>query len=362
MKTHQRLVLSLVPLIVILTATNDVLASCPQVRPGPPCMEFWRADAVFIGVANRVVRETDNSPNAFGPYSRSTIYFTIEEAFKGVGGTALVLELDHCGHLFKENERYLVYAHRNSNSKALDVRLGNTRTRPVSEAKEDLDYIRGLSSAEPGARVFGKITQHTYNIKKHEIDVETLQKIRVTLEGNNERKEVLTDSEGNYEFRGVSAGTYRVQADLPAYLGGYAPEEEFKLTGRGCAPIDFRAWRKAQIAGRVLDVNGKPLVSVPVTLVSADATPEQILYENKDKTAWPFSITNREGRFNFSHLAPGRYLLIINRAEYEKARGKEWSALPRLFYPGVNDLAAATVIVVSDEAEPREYNFTLPLR
>jgi len=349
--------------VIFLTVAISVLATCPGFTPGPPCMEFWRADAVFIGVVNRVVREPDTSPGAFGPYSRSTVYFTIEEAFRGVGGTALVLELDHCGHFFKENERYLVYAHRNGNTKQLDVRVGNTRTRPVAEAKEDLEYIRGLSSAEPGSRVFGKITQHTYNIKVHEIDVEPLKNIRVTLVGNNESKEVVTDSEGNYEFKRLTAGTYRVRADLPAYLAGYSPEEEFKLTGRDCGAMDFHGWRKAQISGRVLDVNGKPLESVAITLVPADATPEQILEEKKDKFGWPFTSTNREGRFSFSYLAPGRYLLIINRAEYEKSRGgKEWSALPRLFYPGVNDLAAATVIVVSDEHERREYNFTLPLR
>ena len=362
MKTHQRLVLSLAPLIVLLTVVNHVVASCPSITPGPPCMEFSRADAVFIGVANRVVREPNTTALDFGPYARSTVFFTVEEAFKGVGGTALVLELDHCGHFFKENERYLVYAQRNPNTKQLDVRMGNTRTRPVADAREDLDYIRGLSSAEPGSRVFGKITQHTYNIKVNEIDIEPLKNIRVTLDGNNERKEVVTDSEGNYEFKRLPAGTYRVRADLPAYLGGYAPEEEFKLTGRECGQMDFRAWRKAHISGRVLDVNGKPLGSVPITLVPADATPEQILYENKDKVVWPFALTNREGHFDFSRLAPGRYLLIMNRAEYEKARGKQWSALPRLFYPGVNDLAAATVIVVSDDGETREYNFTLPLR
>ena len=150
MKTHQRLVLSLIPLIVLFTVVNRVLASCPSITQGPPCMEFLRADAVFIGLVNRAVREPDSSPNAFGPYSRSTVYFTIEEAFKGVGGTALVLELDHCGHFFKENERYLVYAHRNPNNKGLDVRVGNTRTRAVAEAKEDEPPPRKLYVALPG--------------------------------------------------------------------------------------------------------------------------------------------------------------------------------------------------------------------
>ena len=361
MKTHQRLVLSLLPLIVLLIAANGVLASCPGITQGPPCVEYWRAEAVFVGVVNRVVRVPNEPGVGFGLYRRSTVYFTIEEAFKGVGGTALVLDLDECGYSFNENERYLVYAHR-YNSKQLDVRVANTRTRPIAEAKEDLAYIRGLSLAEPGSRVFGQVSAHTYNIMKKDIEVQTLPNIRLTLEGNSERQELFTDSEGRFEFKRVLAGNYRLRADLPAYLEGSIGEETIKLTGRECAPIDFRAWRKAQIAGRVLDVNGKALVNVPVTLVSADATPEHILYESKDKIAWPYAFTSREGRFTFSHLAPGRYLLIINRSEYERSREREWSALPRLFYPGVNDLAAATVIVVSDEGETREYNFTLPLR
>jgi len=51
-------------------------------------------------VADRVVPVPNNTALAIGPYLRSTVYFTIEEAFKGVGGTALVMELGACGYGF----------------------------------------------------------------------------------------------------------------------------------------------------------------------------------------------------------------------------------------------------------------------
>lgn len=362
MKLRQKLALGFFTLITLVGFVTDALASCPSIQLGPPCQEYWRADAVFIGVANRVVNVPNNTLLVIGPYLQTTAYFTIEEAFKGVGGTGIVIDSNDCGYVFKEGERYLVYAHRNSyKNNELRVRVGTTRTRPLSEAAEDLKYIRGLSSAEPGSRIFGKVAQHTHNIKESSYDAEPLQNIKVILEGNDQREEVVTDSEGRYEFKRLTAGSYQIRAEVPAYLS-YA-EQKIKVTGQGCVPLDIAARRKGQIAGRVLDMKNRPVQSVPVSLVSADASPEEILAEGKDKNAWVASWTNHEGRFWFSQLPPGRYLLIINRAEFERSLGSETSrGLPRLFYPGVSDAGGATVIVVGKDDEPQEYEFRLPIR
>lgn len=128
-------------------------------------------------------------------------------------------------------------------------------------------------------------------------------------------------------------------------------------------PLDISALRDGQIGGRVLNVDGQPVASVPVSLVSADARIEEILSDTKDRGAWTFSVTNDEGRFGFSQLAPGEYLLIINRAEFEKTRGNEKAqALPRLFYPGVTGMEHAVVITVRESRKAREYDFRLPTR
>lgn len=360
MRVRQKLALCFVPLITIFSFFNDALATCPVMTPGAPCLEYPRADAVFIGVANRVVHTPNNTGLVLGPYLRTTVYFTIEEAFKGVGGTGIVLDLDYCGHRFNEGERYLVYAHRKHDSQELDVRAGSTRTRPLYEAAEDLQYIRSLASAEPNSRVFGRVTQSTYNVKRNSIETENLRDVRVSLEGNNHRQDVLADNDGRYEFKQVPKGTYRIRAELPIYLT--YDEPEIKVNGHECVPVDISARRKGQITGTVFDSNGESLIRVPVSLVPADTSHEEIFAERKKEIIWPFCLTTLDGRFSFSQLPPGRYLLIINRTDVERSRGRQREpALPRLFYPGVSDVSGATVIVVSNEDEPQVYDFRLPI-
>jgi len=293
-----------------------------------------------------------------GPYLQSTVYFNVEETFKGVEGPAVVIELDYCGYLFKENERYLVYARRNDNNKQLEVRAGSSRTRPLSEAAEDLQYIRSLPSAEPGIRVFGNVARNTHNIKETRYDVEPLANVKVVLEGSKERQEFLTNSEGEFEFKGLSAGDYRLRAETPDNLR--SETYPLKLMGNGCVPVRIAARPKAQIVGRVLDSKGAPVRGLPVSLVSADAEIGKILAESKDKVEWSFTYTNEEGRYWFSDLGPGRYLVVINRSEFERSRGSEAAKLlPRLFYPGVNDASGATVIVVGRDDKAEDYNFKL---
>ena len=348
----QRLVL----LIALLSLSNDALASCPTMRQGPPCAEYWRTEAVFIGVASQVVPTPNNSGLLIGPYLRTTVHFTVLEAFKGVDGPSVVLNLDHCGHRFKEGERYLVYAHRNPNTNELDVRAGNTRTRLLSEADADMEYIRGLSPAEPGSRVFGTAFSHAHKFTES-FDGDLLQDTKIILEANNFRREVATDGEGRYEFKRVPAGTYRLRAELPAFLD-YAVQT-VKVNGRECAPVDIHATNKGSISGKVLDANGNPISSVPVSIVPY----EQFLSESKEGASWSLTYTAKDGSYRFTRLAPGSYLLVINRTESEKASGSEiLRALPLLFYPGVSDVSGAIVIVVGREHEPRDYNFRLPVQ
>lgn len=359
MRVRQRLALYFLSLLTLVSLATEAIASCSGNNLGLPCVEYWRAHAVFIGVANRVDTVPNESPLAIGSYSSTTAHFTVEEPFKGVGGTAIVFEANQCGYLFKEGERYLVYAHRNLTTNKLEVLLGNTRTQPLSQAIEDLKYIRGLASGEPGSRVFGRVTQSTYNINNKDVDVGSLKNAKIMLEGGNHHVEVVTDSEGRYEFEGLPAGTYRIRADLPAYLD--YQEQSIKVAGHGCVPHDILAWRKAQIAGTVFDSTGESLIRVPVSLVPADASPEAIFAEDKDREVWPLSVTTLQGRFSFSRLPPGRYLLILNRTDNERSQGRQREpAIPLLFYPGVMSLGAATVIVIGTDDEPREYDFRLP--
>ena len=356
MKVQQKLVVPFFALLLLASASIDARASCPIGDVGPPCQEFWEKNTVFIGVATRVVSTPNNTGVALGPYLHSTVHFSIEEAFKGIDGTTVVFDLSSCAYGFKQGERYLVYAQRNSdNTFYVDER--STRTRPLSEAAEDLKYIRAVSSEEPGTRVFGKVQQYFPDFPKGGWIPHAIPNIKVTLEGNGQRQEVVSDSDGNFEFKRVSAGTYRARPELPSYLR--YREMAHKLTGRGCMEAEFVIVRKAQLFGRVLNTDGKPLAGIPVSVVPADVSAGQIFSEDKDKAAWPVSITDQEGRYWFDKVGNGRFLLIINRTEAERLRGSARS-LSRLFYPGVSSIEGATVVVVRYSPEPEEFNFRLP--
>ncbi len=333
--------------------------SCPHVVQGPPCQEFWRADAVFVGLVIEAVAVdgSDTNPMPTSQYLRLTARLSVEERFRGTHAAEVVFEMKDCPYPFKQGERYLVYAYKDREGK-LYQRIGSSRTRPLSEAGEDLEFIRGLSTARPGTTVYGKVTRPTHNIKESRYDSEPLIGVKVILEGNDQDHDAFTDGEGKYQFSGLPAGDYRVRTELPDHLS--FKEQTIQATGQGCVPFDISALRDGQIAGRVLNVDGQPLASVPVSLVSADAGLEEILFETKDRGAWTFSVTNDQGRFEFSQLAPGRYLLIINRAEFERTRGSERAqALPRLFYPGVNGMEQAIVITLRDGLKAKDYNFRL---
>ena len=358
MKLHRKLVLYFLVPLILASITSEALASCVRITPGPPCEEYWQADAVFIGTASRVVRVPNEAKLPIAPYLQITTHFSVEEAFKGVQGTVVLFDSNNCPYVFKEGQRYLVYANYNPYEKKLEVRDGTTRTRPLSEAAEDVAYIRSLPSQPAGSQIFGRVLQQGF--KETRVEVEPLPEVRVLLESNDERREVVTDREGRYAFQRLAGGTYRISVEGPAYLS--YREEKIKVSDHGCIPVNLFAFHKGEITGRVLDTNGKPVRHVGITLVSADAKPEHILSEGKDKTPGMSENSQTDGTYRFPTLMPGRYLLIVNRDDYGTTGPEIVRALPRLFYPGVNDLKGATVIVVGPEQKPQTYDIVLPIQ
>src|SRR5580765_6002680 len=91
----------------------------------PTCSLFSRADAVFVGKIERITSamgDKDASVQLGGVGSISSrgggsiwVHFTLEHAFKGVGGKAvkaLTYRGTSCDLDVKEGERWLIFAHR----------------------------------------------------------------------------------------------------------------------------------------------------------------------------------------------------------------------------------------------------------
>jgi hypothetical protein len=150
MKFMSKLVLFL--LVGLLLSSGPSAEACSCLVPGPPSEAFESASAVFVGTVKGVTRTDSN-------FGERIFRLSIEEAFKGVSGAEVEIRTPAnsaaCGYDFEKGQQYVVYAHIRSSDDRLVTTIC-TRTRPVSNAKEDLEYLRSLGKGkkdkEPSAR------------------------------------------------------------------------------------------------------------------------------------------------------------------------------------------------------------------
>lgn len=351
-------------LAFLLGGSATALASCVIVSQGPPCQEFWRADAVFIGYASEVVAEPWPESNLvpWQPYRKLTARLTVEQVFRGKVGTEVTFEMSDCPYPFRQGEQYLVYAHKGPDGR-LSQHTGRSRTRPVHEAAEDLAYIRNTAGAETSARIFGTVSRRDNSLTVHKRGErvssrrEPMARIKVIAEGGARSFEAVTDGDGKYELASLPEGAYRVRLELPKHLNGNG--REVKTSRLGCVPLDFEVTPAGLIAGRVLNEEGQPLKDVRLSLFPADGITDADV--EAGALLMPATVyTDRDGNFSFNALPAGRYGLVLNFERDESAQPAGTAAHPRTFYPGANRLSQATFIPLKEGEELRQVEFRLP--
>ena len=335
----------LVPPSLTPRATAACL-SCPQTVQGPPCQEYWRADVVFVGHAIRV-EATGWPPNiaAYSEYSKLTARLTIEEAFRGVEGGEMTFAMEDCPYPFKQGERYLVYAHRARDGTPY-VRIGSSRTRPFSEAGEDLEYIRSIAHGNEKGRLFGTVTRDVLDLRPHafrggkEAGRGRVAGVKVVVENGKSSYEAITGGEGEFEFSELPAGIYDVRVAATATEPG-AEMRGVKVFAGGCAPLNVWLQPAGEISGRVLTTDGQPMPGEGVILFAAEGVTDDELdgIENRPPI---IGYTDQEGGYRFVRLPAGRYYVL---AAIGNQRGVR-QAQRRIFYPGVSSLSEATAITL----------------
>jgi 5-hydroxyisourate hydrolase-like protein (transthyretin family) len=316
-------------LIALATPANG--CSCAGRRL--PCEAYWDASAVFVGT---VTFSTTTKVKESGlEFNRRLVRFHVDRQFSGVEDTDVEVltgfgDAD-CGYNFRLGGQYLVYAYRND-EKILSTSIC-TRTRLLSEATADLEYIRGLSKAATGGTISGEVQLR----RETEGDKWPLVKdVRLLIEGTNKHFEAKTDRVGKYSVSGLPAGTYKVRIDLPEGLSIYNSEVEVKVHDRGCAQAFFFVEPDTRITGRVLDNQGIPVADVMMELVPV----------SREGNAYPSDVkTDKEGRYALKLVKPGRYhfgVRIAGRA------GSTYVPFPQTYYPGVSEQSQATVISITE--------------
>jgi 5-hydroxyisourate hydrolase-like protein (transthyretin family) len=167
---------------------------------------------------------------------------------------------------------------------------------------------------------------------------------RVTLERDDGQKTTaVTSDDGAFAFTELNSVAY----SLTAEAAGYASEPSIRLAdGKALKDVVIRLAPAGAASGRIRNEAGEPLAGVQVRLLRSRylSTGAQTL------TSAATAVTDSQGDYRFSSVAPGRYYLQATPADSEP--------ISRL-YPGVLDLSMATPIDVRPVFEVGALDFTL---
>ncbi|HKR13263.1 MAG TPA: carboxypeptidase regulatory-like domain-containing protein [Pyrinomonadaceae bacterium] len=343
-----RYLIVVIAVIGWLTVTSSVVQACSCAGSGTPCEAYGTANAVFVGTAVSV-REAERPK----PEDRDTWHyerafkFTVEQSYLGVDGTEVEILTGggggDCGYQFQIGGRYLVYAHSYQNRLSTSI---CTRTKSFASASEDLAFLGNLSSAAPGATIYGDVV---YQKGSTPLPSDVLVKI----EGGKVSRETRPDAQGKYRFSGLPPGKYKITLQLPETLSTHRSERELSVADRGCAALTYYVSDNGRLSGRVLDAEGQPVPRILISLLNPASDPR--------KDAVPGDRTNAEGRFSLSSIAPGRYLISVNHQPFPDPNDPAL-AYPAVFYPGVVDQANAEVITVGPGEKLTGLDIRVPLR
>jgi hypothetical protein len=153
------------------------------------------------------------------------VRFVVEENFRGAsvkpGGQLEVLTGfggGDCGYEFVVGERYLVYAQHFPSSQKLYTGICS-RTRKLTEAAADLEYLRTRRLPERAAGIEGSIFELSRDPQTGETRVVGPMRNALVVaerDGDGKRWQARTDEHGSFRIWGITFGTYRVRAELPA--------------------------------------------------------------------------------------------------------------------------------------------------
>jgi hypothetical protein len=274
------------------------------------------------------------------------------DAFKGIDAQTVDVVTGQgggdCGYDFKVNESYLIYAWEDKGVLSTGI---CSRTRLMSEASEDLEYIRGLPKASPNGRISGSIFIST---PRRSDDMwqpnPTIPGLEIAASGPKGVVSVQTDGEGKFAFENTAPGDYILRAVAPKGLYPDMVEQKVKLVGKGCAVTSLVFVPQTAVKGRLLDERGDPAGDIGVNLI-----PVEYINEKYQKDTY-YSHTDSGGNFAFLGIPPGNYYLGVRLSRITDIKFK----YPRSFYPGTQKLDSAAVLVVAEGQILENHNFQLP--
>jgi hypothetical protein len=352
------LVIGLAGVLSLAPASDAFACSCGP--SGPPCQNAFQVDAVFAGTVRNISALPEDGPPLRPGEARIPRAVRVEFAsvagFRGIQGSMVSVVTagsgPACGYEFKQGERYLVYATRDRASGTDLVTSICSRTRPLSDASDDLQFLGTLpapGNARP--RVYGTITHWERDLATGQPrEHGPVPDVLVTVHSLSTAFDAWTDARGRYEMT-VPLGKYEVTAVPPrAYSADHLQQTIALRDGRACFVADFDVQFDGRIRGVVRQSTGEPAERVAVEIMASEAVGKSGHIETLRVSS------DASGNYEFREVSPGRYVVGVDLVRRMDAD----VVFPTTFYPGTPDAARATVVQL-EGGEQRELEpITLP--
>ena len=190
-------------------------SACDCAEPGPPCKAFANVPVVSAGRVVKIATISLKAPSG-DPYEDRLIFLEVEQSYRGSVGKAaeVVTGSGDCGYDFRMGEHYLVYAYPHAQSGKPYTGICQ-RTRPISEAGDDLEYLSKKDDPSHGAGIEGTIEQLTRDSRYETRVVGFMAGIRLLIQGKSGRWTTVSEKNGRFRLWGLQPGRYRITPVLP---------------------------------------------------------------------------------------------------------------------------------------------------
>ena len=218
--------------------------ACDCAYPGAPCKAFANTPTVFAGRVTKIStinRHTQSGDN----YNDRLVFFEVERSYRGWNANTAEVVTGwgggDCGYDFREGVRYLVYAYPHPETGKLYTGICQ-RTRRVSEASEDIEYLMKKDDPGHGAGIEGTIEE--LDSKNRTSVVDFLEGISVLISGPSGRQTIVSQKNGQFRLWGLLPGRYRVTPLLPK---SFVPvEQDVNVKKNACVEVRFLATLRTQ--------------------------------------------------------------------------------------------------------------------
>jgi hypothetical protein len=284
--------------LTLVIAVEAYPCDC-QFGGGAVCQDYWKASAVFVGTV--IESKTVNIKRGEYDQQERLVRFSLDEPFRGVEGAQLEVMTGmgggDCGVAFTQTQQYLVYASSFEGKLYTGICM---RTKPISAAAADLEYMRGLKNATSGGAVYGDVSANRRNEKGATVR-QLVAGAQIIIDGAV-KKEVRTDAKGAYRFDGLPAGDYTVKISPPENTTTGQTEEKITLARGGCAVVSFWLENDGRLNGRIFNPQGLPVNNAEVFLIEFD--------KERYRGHWDAAYSDARGQICFQANSSGPLCLI----------------------------------------------------